>query len=258
MKGGPARPVSVFVSCLVDQVWPEVGVSMVRVLRRLGCEVHFDPRQTCCGQPAYNSGYRDEAAGLARRFIELYEAHPDRDIVIPSGSCTAMVHHYDDLLAEDEQWLERSHAVAARTFEFSDYLVTRLGVEDVGASFEGKVSWHDACHALRDLAVRDQPRRLLAGVRGLELVELKNSDACCGFGGTFSVKYPELSVAILDRKVEAIEHAGIDAVVSCDVSCLMHIGGRLSRRGSRVRSLHLAEVLASETGAPVGTHEVEP
>lgn len=237
--------VALFVTCLVDQLWPSVGTSSVEVLRRVGCEVTFDERQTCCGQPAFNTGYREPARDLARRFIELYESVPAEAIVAPSGSCTAMIHHYEDLFEDDRDWRERARAVAARTHELSAFLVHVLGVEDVGASFSGRVAWHDACHALRDLGIKGEPRRLLAHVRGAELVELPNAEACCGFGGTFSVKYPEVSVAIVDHKVDAIEEAGIDAIVSADSSCLMQIGGRLSRRGSRARVMHLAEVLAS-------------
>jgi L-lactate dehydrogenase complex protein LldE len=236
--------VSLFVTCLVDQVWPSVGTSAVEVLRRAGCEVDFDPRQTCCGQPAFNTGYRPEARQLAERFIETFEKSGAEAIVAPSGSCTAMIHHYADLF-DDHHWRERAEAVAAKTHEFSAFLVDVLGVEDVGAAFQGRVSWHDACHALRDLRVKDAPRALLRQVRGAELVEIPNAEACCGFGGTFSVKYPDISVAIVDPKVDSLEAAGVDAVVSGDVSCLMQIGGRLSRRGSKVRALHLAEVLAS-------------
>jgi L-lactate dehydrogenase complex protein LldE len=236
--------VSLFVTCLADQVWPSAAVGAVRVLRRVGCAVEFDERQTCCGQPAFNTGYRPEARALARRFIEIFESSGADAIVSPSGSCTAMVHHYEELF-EDGAWRARARAVADRTHELSAFLVNRLGVEDVGATFAGRLTWHDACHGLRDLGLKNEPRRLLRHVRGVELVELPNAEACCGFGGTFSVKYPEISVSMLDEKVEAIERAGVDAVVSGDASCLMQIGGRLSRRGSSVRALHLADVLAS-------------
>jgi L-lactate dehydrogenase complex protein LldE len=155
-----------------------------------------------------------------------------------------MVHHYEDLF-DDAHWRARARAVADRTYELSSFLVNRLGVEDVGASFAGRLTWHDACHALRDLGIRSEPRRLLRHVRGAQLVELSGSDTCCGFGGTFSVKYPEISVAMLDQKVSAIEAAGVDAVVAGDASCLMQIEGRLTRNGSRIRALHIAEVLAS-------------
>ncbi|HEV8304369.1 MAG TPA: (Fe-S)-binding protein [Gemmatimonadales bacterium] len=236
--------VSLFVTCLADQVWPSAAVGAVHVLRRVGCSVDFDERQTCCGQPAFNTGYRPEARALARRFIEIFESSGADAIVSPSGSCTAMVHHYEELF-EDAAWRARARALAARTYELSAFLVNRLGVEDVGATFAGRLTWHDACHGLRDLGLKSEPRRLLRHVRGAELVELPNAESCCGFGGTFSVKHPEISVAMLDEKVEAIERAGVDAVVSGDASCLMQIGGRLSRRGSHVRALHLADVLAS-------------
>ena len=241
--------VALFVTCVVDQLWPAIGVSTVEVLRRVGCTVEFDQRQTCCGQPAFNTGYRDEARQLAQRFIEICEATSAEAIVSPSGSCTAMVHHYPALFDRedpvDKVWRERARSVAARTFELSSFLVRVLKVEDVGARWPGRVTWHDACHALRDLKVHSEPRRLIDHVRETELVELENADACCGFGGTFSVKFPEISVAILDQKIEAIEKSGVQAVVSGDASCLMQIGGRLSRKGSTIRVMHLAELLAS-------------
>jgi L-lactate dehydrogenase complex protein LldE len=237
--------VSLFITCLVDQLWPSVGASTVEVLRRAGCEVVFDERQTCCGQPAYNTGYRTEARRLARRFIEIFEETRADAIVSPSGSCTAMTQHFHTLFADDEPWRQRAELIAERTYEFGAFLVNVLRVEDVGASFRGRVTWHDACHGLRDLNVREEPRRLLRNVRGAEFVELANADSCCGFGGTFSVKYPEISVAILDNKIEAIEQAGVRAVVSGDASCLMQISGRLTRKGSPVRTMHLAELLAS-------------
>src|ERR1044071_6191344 len=206
--------VSLFVTCLVDQLWTSVGVSSVEVLRRVGCEVEFDKRQTCCAQPAFNTGYLDEARAVARRFISIFEESKADAIVSPSGSCTAMVHHYPQLFAGDSAWLN------------------------------GRLTWHDACHGLRDLNIKTEPRTLIRNVRGAEFVELEHADACCGFGGTFSVKYPEISVAILDQKIEAIERAGVQAVVSGDASCLMQIGGRLSRKGSKVRVMHLAELLS--------------
>jgi len=231
-------------------MWPAVGTNTVEVLRRVGCTVEFDERQTCCGQPAFNTGYRSDARKLAERFIEMCEASTAEAIVSPSGSCTAMVHHYASLFAGedsvDDEWRRRARAVAARTFELSSFLVRVLKVDDVGARWAGRITWHDACHALRDLEVHSEPRSLLRKVREAEFVELENADACCGFGGTFSVKYPEISVAILDQKIEAIERAGVQAVVSGDASCLMQIGGRLSRNGSSVRVMHLAEMLASQ------------
>jgi L-lactate dehydrogenase complex protein LldE len=243
---GNGLKVGLFVTCIVDQMWSSVGTATVEVLRRAGCEIEFDERQTCCGQPAFNTGYRPEARAVAERFIELYEQSDAEFIVSPSGSCTAMVHHYDTLFPDDERWRARAQAVARRTFELSSFLVRVLKITDVGARFKGKVTWHDACHGLRELGVHDEPRALIRSVREAELIELDNADTCCGFGGTFSVKYPEISTAILDQKIEAIEAAGVDRVVSGDASCLMQIGGRLSRIGSQVRVMHLAELLASQ------------
>jgi len=237
--------VSLFVTCLVDQMWSSVGTSCVEVLRRAGCEVEFDERQTCCGQPAFNTGYRDEARQVAKRFIEIFEESKADAIVSPSGSCTAMVHHFPELFVDEPDWRERARSVGSRAYELSSFLIRVLEVEDVGATWNGKLTWHDACHGLRDLNIKSEPRRLIRNVRGAEFVELENAESCCGFGGTFSVKYPEISVAILDQKIEAIERAGVDAVVSGDASCLMQIGGRLSRKGSQIRVMHLAELLAA-------------
>ncbi len=238
--------VSLFVTCVVDQLWTSIGVSSVEVLRRVGCEVQFDKRQTCCAQPAFNTGYLDEARQVARRFISIFEESDADAIVSPSGSCTAMVHHYPRLFSSEPEWQKRARAVAAKTHELSSFLIRVLKTDDVGASWSGRLTWHDACHGLRDLNIKTEPRTLIRKVRGAEFVELEHADACCGFGGTFSVKYPEISVAILDQKIEAIERAGVQAVVSGDASCLMQIGGRLSRKGSKVRTMHLAELLASQ------------
>jgi L-lactate dehydrogenase complex protein LldE len=237
--------VSLFITCLVDQLCPSVGLSTVEVLRRTGCEVIFDERQTCCGQPAFNTGYRREATKFARRFIEIFEESDADYIVSPSGSCTAMVHHFHELFPDDEAWRARAEKIAAKTYEFGGFLVNVLKIEEVGARLSGRITWHDACHGLRDLNLREEPRKLLKKVGGAEFVEMENADVCCGFGGTFSVKYPEISAGILDNKIEAIEKSGADTVVSCDSSCLMQIGGRLSRLGSKVKAMHLAEVLAS-------------
>lgn len=237
--------VSLFVTCLVDQLWPSVGVSTVAVLRAAGCQVDFDPRQTCCGQPAFNTGYRHDARRLATRFIEVFESHAPDAIVCPSGSCTAMVRHFPELLADTGSWAARAEAVAARTHELSSFLVNALGCADVGATYRGRIAWHDACHGLRELGISSEPRTLLRHVRGAEIVELPDADLCCGFGGTFSVKHPEVSVAMADAKLGAIRQANLRALVSGDTSCLMHLGGRLARQGSTVRTVHLAEVLAA-------------
>ncbi len=238
--------VSLFITCLVDQLCPQVGVAAVKVLRRAGCEIVFDERQTCCGQPAFNTGYRKKARKFAEKFIEIFEQSDAEYIVSPSGSCTAMVKHFHELFPDDKNWRERCEKIAAKTFEFSFFLVNVLKIETTNAKFSGKLTWHDACHGLRDLNIRNEPRKLLKAVENAEFIELKGADVCCGFGGTFSVKFPEISAAILDNKIEAIENSGADAVVSCDASCLMQIGGRLSRINSKVRPLHIAEILASQ------------
>ncbi len=231
---------------MVDQLCPSVGVATVEVLRRNGCEVIFDERQTCCGQPAFNTGYRKESQKFAKRFIKIFEESDAEYIVSPSGSCTAMVKHFYEVFPDDKSWRERAEKIAEKTFEFSSFLVNVLKIEDVGAKFSGKLTWHDACHGLRDLNIKNEPRQLLKKVKNTEFVELNGADECCGFGGTFSVKYPEISAAILDKKIENIEDSGADAVVACDASCLMQISGRLSRKGSPIKAKHIAEILASQ------------
>lgn len=237
--------VSIFVTCIVDQLFPSVGIAMTEVLERIGYEVDFREAQTCCGQPAFNTGYRDEARAVARHFLEVFR---DAEcIVIPSGSCTSMVaHHYADLFRDDPPMLEAARALEPRIFEFSRFLLEVARVEDVGAHFDGVVTWHDSCHALRELGVRDGPRRLLERVRGLTLREMDAPEECCGFGGTFSVKFPEVSGAIARTKIESIARTDADAVVSADASCLMQIQGAMRRAGMRIRTMHLAEVLAAQ------------
>jgi len=236
--------VALYVTCLVDQVWPQVGTAAVKLLRHAGCSVHFDTDQTCCGQPACNSGWESKGIGLAQRTIEQFERSGAEALVVPSGSCAAQIHHYPALFPADSSWRSRAIGLAGRTFELGTFLLERRGLTSVPGRFEGSVGWHDACHGLRDLGIREQPRKLLRMVPGLRFHELPAADACCGFGGTFSVKYPDVSVAIADHKLDAVVRSGVDALVSADVSCLMHLRGRLEHRGARVRTLHLAEVLA--------------
>jgi L-lactate dehydrogenase complex protein LldE len=236
--------VSLFVTCIVDQLFPKVGMAMADVIERLGYKVDFPENQTCCGQPAFNSGYRAEARDVARHFLKTFEA--SECIVVPSGSCTSMVaHHFAELFQKEPETLARVHALEKRIFEFSTFVTDVAGVDDVGARMDEVVTFHDGCHALRELGIRSAPRRLLAKVRGLELREMTPAEECCGFGGTFSVKFAELSGAMARTKIEAIERTGARAVVSLDPSCLMQIQGALSRAGSEVRTLHLAEVLVS-------------
>jgi L-lactate dehydrogenase complex protein LldE len=235
--------VSLMITCLGDVFFPDVGVATVALLRRLGVEVDFPQAQTCCGQPHFNSGYHDEARKLARHTIAAF-AH-GRPVVTPSGSCAAMVKlEYPHLLHNDLTWHGRAEDLAHRTHELSDFLVNVLGVEDVGARFAARATYHMACH-LRGLGLKDEPLRLLRRVRGLELLPLERADECCGFGGSFSVRYPGISGAMAQDKAGFIEKTGAEVVVATDAGCLMNIGGCLHRRGGRVRTVHLAEVLAS-------------
>ncbi len=218
---------------------------MADVLERVGWRVEFRRDQTCCGQPAFNSGYRDEARRVARHFLGVFS---DAEyIVVPSGSCTSMItHHFDELFAGDAAALAEVRALRGRVWEFSQFLLEVAGVEDVGARFEKVVTYHDSCHALRELKIKDGPRRLLSRVRGLELREMDTAEECCGFGGTFSVKFADVSGAMAVTKIDSILRTGADGVVSIDSSCLMQIRGALERRGAPVKTWHLAEVLASQ------------
>ncbi len=238
------KRVSLFVTCLVDQFYPEVGEATVRLLRHLGVEVDFPADQTCCGQVALNGGYRSHATGVARRFVEVFSG--SEAIVAPSGSCVATIHtHYGDLLRGYPELAGEVASLQARTYELSQYLVDVLGVEDVGAKLPSptRVTYHDCCHALRELGVGAQPRRLLASVEGAEVAEMKDSAACCGFGGTFAVKYADISSAILREKLSNVEATGADVLTAVDSSCLMHMGGALRRQKARTRARHLAELL---------------
>jgi len=232
-----------FITCICDQFFPQVGESAVKVLRRLGVEVTFNPGQTYCGQPAFNTGYRDEARAVAARVLDLYQNA--EYVVAPSGSCTSMVRvFYPELFAGDPKRLRQAEDLKTRFFEFSEFLVKVLKVEDVGASFARRVAYHDSCHLLRELGIEQEPRKLLRSVRGIELVEMKDNQSCCGFGGTFSVKFPEVSVAMGQDKLRAASDAGADVIVANDSSCLMHLAGVIHREGLPLRTMHLAEVLA--------------
>jgi L-lactate dehydrogenase complex protein LldE len=231
------------ITCLADALFPEVGVATVRLLRRLGVEVDFPEGQTCCGQPHFNSGFHRDACELARHSIRAFPGnHP---VVTPSGSCAAMVKlEYPELLKDDLAWHHQAEELAQRMHELSDFLVNVLKVEDVGARFEGKATYHMACH-LRGLGLTTEPERLLRNVRGLEYVPLERRDECCGFGGSFSVRFPEISGAMVQDKASFIEKTGADTLVTTDAGCLMNIAGCLRRRGSKIRMLHLAQVLES-------------
>ena len=231
------------ITCLGDVLRPEVGQATVRLLRRLGHEVEFRPAQTCCGQPMYNSGYAELARWQAQHTIGVFAG--SEPVVIPSGSCAAMVKaEFPHLLADDTGWRGRADDLAARTFELSDFLVNRLGVSDVGARYEGTITHHYACH-LRALGQQQEVEQLLRHVRGATYVPLARQDQCCGFGGSFSVRYPQISGAMVNDKCQCIAQTGAQAVVSTDAGCLMNIGGALHRQKQKIRVLHLAELLES-------------
>lgn len=227
--------VSLFITCLSDLFFPDVGEAVVRLLKRHGVQVEFPMEQTCCGQPAFNGGFHDEARSMARQWLKAFR---NADYVVtPSGSCATMVRtHYPGLLPE-------SREIAGRTYEFTEFLVDVLKVEDVGAQFNAKAAYHHSCHMLRELQIYQQPLTLLRHVKGLELVEVPRADLCCGFGGTFAVKMPEISAAMVSDKVAAVASTGAQILVGSDSSCIMNIGGRMAREGRQIRVMHTAELL---------------
>jgi len=237
----PAR-VSLFVTCVVDQLFPRVGMAVVDVLERLGFSVEFPEQQTCCGQPAFNTGYREEARQVARHFLDVF-AGADY-IVLPSGSCTSMVsHHFEDIFEKEPESLRRAHELQSKVYEFSRFLIEVAKVEDVGARLNEVVTYHDSCHALRELHIKDGPRRLLGYVRGLELREMDTAEECCGFGGTFSVFEEPVSAKMGYDKVNDHHGAGAEYVVSPDMSCLMHQKGCAERLGLDLKFRHIAQIL---------------
>jgi len=238
------KRVSLFVTCVVDQLFPEVGLATADILERLGYTVDFPENQTCCGQPAFNSGYRKEAREVACRCIEVLRGA--EYVVVPSGSCTAMItHHFEELFGKQPEWLEEVRQLTPRVWEFSKFLLEVAGVEDLGARYDGTVTFHDSCHGLRELKIKEGPRRLLSHVKGLTLTEIDIAEECCGFGGTFSVKFPSISGGMSRTKIESILKTKADAVVGVDASCLLQLKGALSRAGLPVKTLHLAQVLAA-------------
>ncbi len=238
--------VQLFITCIIDALFPQAGEAVLEVLEAQGAPVAFPPGQTCCGQPAYNGGFREEARGLALRFMDTFEAAPG-PVVCPSGSCTVMIRHgYPDLFAGDPAQLARANALAARTYEFSQYLVDVLGLTELGAHANWSIAYQPSCHLLRGLGLREQAQALLAGVKGATLAALPEAEECCGFGGLFAVRHGDISGEILRRKLEAIQKSGAQVVAGCDMGCLMHIQGGLRRAGENVRCVHLAEVLANK------------
>lgn len=237
---------SLFIPCFVDQLTPQIGLDMARVLRRVGYDLEFREEQTCCGQPAFNSGYWRDARPVAERLVRIFR---DAEVIVcPSGSCTTMVRVFYPELLSSSPLREEAAALARRTFEFSEFLIKVAKVSDVGAVFPHRVTFHDSCHSLRELHLKSEPRELLRHVKGLELVEMASSEECCGFGGTFAVKFDMISAAMGEIKSGNAESSSAEYLVSTDPSCLLHLDGILRVRKSPVRTIHLAQILARTSG----------
>ena len=238
------KRVQLFVTCLVDRFYPGVGHATVAILERAGVEVTVPADQTCCGQPAFNGGFCDDARAMARHTIDVLSKSAD-PVIVPSGSCADMVvNHYQELFADDPAYLAKARELAGRTYELSQFLVDVLGITDTGARPSGRLAYHASCHGLRGLGLSAAPRALLKSAAGDRSADLPDAETCCGFGGLFAIKMPHVSNAMLQSKLDAIGASGADTVVATDVSCLMHISGGLRRRGMQVRTAHIAEVLA--------------
>jgi L-lactate dehydrogenase complex protein LldE len=243
---GDRQTVQLFGTCLVETLRPEVGIAVMRVFEQLGVKVDYPEGQTCCGQPAFNAGAWDDARAMARHTLEVL-ARSSAPIVVPSGSCASMiVHHYPELLEKDPKYGKMANEVAARTYEFTQFLVKRLGITRFPARRHERMTYHASCHLLRGLGINDEPRSLLSQVEGSELVELPGASQCCGFGGMFAVKMSDISGAMLSRKLDNLESTGAQTLVGCDASCLIHIAGGLRRRGSKIQTRHIAQILAGE------------
>ena len=234
--------IQIFIPCFVDQLYPTVGISMVKVLRKAGCHVTYNPNQTCCGQPAFNAGFWEDSKEVCQKFIKDFEG--SGYIVAPSASCVGFVRNYYKKLFTDAGEAEKMEALSARMYEFTEFLVKVLKVENFGASFEAMATYHDSCAGLRECGIKSEPRTLLANVAGLTLREMNDVETCCGFGGTFAVKFQSISSAMADQKVDNAHATGAECVISTDVSCLMHMEGYANKAGKPIRCLHIADVLA--------------
>jgi L-lactate dehydrogenase complex protein LldE len=245
-----ARPrVGLFVTCLVDLVRPQIGFAAVKLLERAGCDVEVPPAQTCCGQPAWNAGADRHAGDIARGVIDAFESYDY--VVVPSGSCAGMIkRHYPETFAGDSAYAPRARKLAAKTYELVSFLVRVRGLKDVAAKCAGAVCYHDSCSSLREMGVKEEPRQLLATVAGLSLNELREPQVCCGFGGLFSVKYPEISERMADDKIADAQATGAETLAGGDLGCLLHLAGRMERQGGKMRVRHVAEILAGMSDTP--------
>ncbi len=235
--------VQLFIPCFVDQLYPQTGMNMVKVLEKLGCSVTYNHKQTCCGQPAFNAGYRDQARSVARKFLHDFDGQGY--IVGPTGSCTGYIRNFYDKLFENSSEHNLCNAVQGNVFEFSEFITQILKKEDVGAMLNGKATYHDACGALRECGIKEAPRRLLSHVAGLELIEMDECETCCGFGGTFAVKYEPISIGMAQVKMKSAVETGAEYIITTDVSCMMHMQGYIDNHRLPLRTMHIADVLAS-------------
>lgn len=235
--------IQLFIPCYIDQLYPETGFNVIKILQKAGCTVHYNPNQTCCGQPAFNSGYWKETAEFAEKF--MLDFNSETPIVSPSGSCSSfIIHHYQKVLTERPDLIEKHNKLKTNVFELSDFLVNNLKVENLGATFVHKVTFHDSCSALREYGIKDEPRKLLSNVTGLELIEMTECETCCGFGGTFAVKNAAISTAMAEKKVLNAIETGAEYIVSTEASCLMNINGYINKNKLPIKGIHLADILA--------------
>lgn len=235
--------VQLFIPCFVDQLYPDTAMNMVKVLEKLGCKLTYNPAQTCCGQAAYNAGYQQEARAVGAKFLEDFKE--DGYIVSPGGSCPGFIRNYYTSLFDNSPEHNTCKAVAPRVYEFTEFLTQVLNVTDVGARLEGKATYHDACGALRECGIKEAPRKLLQNVKGLELVEMKEAETCCGFGGTFAVKFEPISDGMAQTKVQSALNTGAQYIISTDASCIMHLQGYIDKNKLNIKTLHIADVLAN-------------
>ena len=235
--------VQIFIPCFIDQLYPSVAFNMIKVLEKAGCSVQYNTNQTCCGQPAFNAGFWGEAKDVCSKFIKDFSG--SEYIVSPSASCVGFVKNYYGKLFDGSSSLNEVKSLSERTVEFSDFMINILGVDDVGATFQGKATYHDSCAALRECKIKNEPRKLLSKVKGLELTEMNDVETCCGFGGSFAVKFEPISIAMGDQKITNALKTGADYIISTDMSCLMHIDGCIKHKKENIQVLHLADVLAS-------------
>jgi len=244
----PRPKVGLFVTCLADMFRPEVAFASVKLLELAGFDVEVPQRQTCCGQPAFNSGDREDSAAIARQTIDAFDGF--EYVVGPSGSCIGMLHHYPELFAENDPWHRRALELKARAFEITSFLALHLDMDKLSSSFNGKVTYHDSCSGLRELGVKKQPRELLSKLPGVQICEMEEAETCCGFGGTFCVKYPEISNRMVGNKSENIRATGADTLLGGDLGCLLNMAGKLKREGINVEARHVVEVLADMLDTP--------